>query len=189
MRSIKSLCVSSLLNFVVIASTALTTNAQQTTSTVRPTVPPKPAGTQQAGPSGGKPTEARPPVAQYDIGHIVKRLVALEAQVADLKKRNAELEVKTTQLAAQLTKPLEQLSANLLNQKLAQDKVNQRLNWLDNAVRNHTHNLPNLSFTALSAIPGMQAIANSAGVGGVIQNWHAIKVYQQVGPISTAIIP
>jgi hypothetical protein len=187
MMLIKNLGLSCVLSFVVMGSAA-TAIAQQNASIFRPAPPPKPASTQQGGPSG-KLSETKPPAAHYDIGAIVKRLMALEGQVADLKKRNAELEMKTAQLAAQLSKPLEQLSANVLSQKLAQEKVNQRLNWLDNALRNHTHNLPDLSFTALSAIPGMQPIAKSAGVGAVIQDWHAVKIYQQIGPISPAIIP
>lgn len=180
---IKNLGLSCVLSFVIVglASTAI---AQQKASISRPAPPPKPASGQQ-GPPTGKLSETKPPAAHYDIGHIVKSLAALEGQVADLKKRNAELEVKT----AQLNKQLEQLNANLLSQKLAQEKANQRLNWVDNALRNHTHNLPNLSFTALSAIPGMQPIAKSAGVGAVIQDWHAIKIYQQIGPVSPAIIP
>jgi peptidoglycan hydrolase CwlO-like protein len=182
--SIKKLRFFCVLVFVVMGSAA-TGVAQQNTSISRPAPPPKPASGQQGGPSTGKLSETKPPAAQYDIGHIVKSLAALEGQVADLKKKNAELEGKT----AQLNKQLEQLSANLLSQKLAQEKANTRLNRLDNALHNHTHSLPNLSFTALSAIPGMQSIANSAGVGSVVQSWNTIKVYQQVGPISAAIIP
>ena len=150
----------------------------------------KPAS-RQTGPATGRPTETMP-AAHYDIGAIIKRLSGLEAQVADLEKRNDALETQVKKMQVQI---------GSLNTKLASsgkevgqnvDPIKAELQRLDNALRNHTHSL-NIGVMALSAIPGMQDMANKAGVGNVIQQWQTMKMLWTTGggpgQTGTATIP
>src|SRR6266545_7720986 len=75
MISVKELCRRVALGLFLVTLAATVTAAQSKPSTQ----------------IGGKPTEAKPPVAQYDIGQIVKRLAALEGQVSQVKQENAGL--------------------------------------------------------------------------------------------------
>ena len=118
-----------------------------------------------------KPAESKPPVAQYDIGHIVKRLAALEAQVAELKKRNDALAAELTQMRLRDSAP----------KGVGGPSVQDRLNKLEQAMGSHTHYLSGTGVIALSALPGMQDIANKAGVGPAIQQWKDIKVHVTLG--------
>ena len=118
--------------------------------------------------------ETKLPVAQYDIGHIVKRLAGVESQVAELKKQNAALahQIAEMKLKASLPKGLTSLPGT---------SVPERLKKLEDTVRNHTHYMPNIGIVALNALPGMQDIAGKAGVGHVIEQWKGIKVHVSFG--------
>ena len=118
-----------------------------------------------------KVSETKQPLAQYDIGHIVKRLAAVEAQVGDLKKQNAVLanQIAEMKLKASLPKGLPGTS------------VTERLKKLEDTLRNHTHYMPNIGVMALNALPGMQDIAGKAGVGHVIEQWKGIKMHVSFG--------
>lgn len=143
----------------------------------------------QAGPTGGRPTESKMPAAQYDIGAIVKTLRALETKVADLKKRNDALEALVKQMQSQVGSMNNKLSTSV-NQ--AVDPIKADLQRLDNALHNHTHPI-NVGVMALSAIPGMQDLANKAGVSSVIQQWQTMKMLWTPGggpgQTGTAVIP
>src|SRR5215208_4828537 len=76
-----------------VASLGATASAQGTNSTVYP----KPAAQAQKVPDR-KPQEAKPLAAEYDMFHIVKKLTALEAQVAELTKKSAALESQIAQM-------------------------------------------------------------------------------------------
>jgi hypothetical protein len=121
-----------------------------------------------------KVSETKPPVAQYDIGHIVKRLAGVEAQVAELKKQNAALanEIAAMKLKAAAPKGVPSLPGT---------SVPERLKKLEDTLRSHTHYMPNIGVTALSALPGMQDIAGKAGVGHVIEQWKGIKMHVSFG--------
>jgi len=121
-----------------------------------------------------KVSETKAPLAQYDIGHIVKRLVAVEAQVGELKKQNAALanEIAAMKMKAALPKELPSLPGT---------SVPDRLKKLEDTLRNHTHYMPNIGIMALNALPGMQDIAGKAGVGHVIEQWKGIKMHVSFG--------
>jgi hypothetical protein len=157
----------------LVATGAAGALGQQTTSVVRHAPPPKPAAQAQQA-TDRKPGEAKPLVARYDIGHIVKRLAALEAQVAELKKKNAALE---SQIAAMKLK--DSLPAGGMH--VPGTSVQDRLKSLEIALRNHTHYMPNIGVMALNALPGMQDIANKSGVGHVIEQWKGIKMHVSFG--------
>lgn len=137
----------------------------------------------QAGPQGATPTQTKP-TAQYDIGAIVKKLSALEAQVTELKKRNEALEATVKKMDVQI--------GSLKLQQTNVSGLTAELQKLNNALRNHTHSI-NVGVMALSAIPGMQDLANKAGVGYVIQQWQTMKMLWTPGggpgETGTAIIP
>lgn len=161
MKTVRCLRHAGALALAIFAACAAA--AAQTTSVVRTTPTPRPAAQAR---QERTPTEARPPAAQYDIGLIVKRLAALEAQVSDLKAKNAALEAALTKQAMQ--------KESILNAPI-NPKVAAELQRLDGALRNHTHPLP-ANLMALSAIPGMQEIANKTGMAAVIQQWQSIKL-------------
>jgi hypothetical protein len=123
-----------------------------------------------------KPAESRPPVAQYDIGLISRRLVALEAQVAELTKRNEAQAAEIAKL--KIPHGLTTVKGNTLS---AGPSVQDRLNRLEQAMGSHTHYLSGIGVIALNALPGMQDIANKAGVGHVIQQWKDLKVHVTFG--------
>jgi hypothetical protein len=128
------------------------------------------AHAQQAGRvTGPRPAETKPPVAQYDIGLISRKLAALEAQVAELKKRNAALESQVTAMKIKDSIP-----------KLP-DGTQDRLKRLEQALAGHMHHMPAIGSMALSALPGLQEIANKAGVGHVIEQWKGIKLHATFG--------
>ena len=128
------------------------------------------AHAQQAGRAADrKPAETKQPVAQYDIGLISRKLAALEAQVAELKKRNAALESQVTAMKIQNSIPK------------SADGTQERLKRLEQAMAGHTHQMPVIGSMALNALPGMQDIANKAGVGHVIEQWKGIKVHATFG--------
>ena len=121
-----------------------------------------------------KVSETKMPLAQYDIGHIVKRLAGVEAQVAELKKQNAALasEIAAMKMKAALPKGLSSMPGT---------SVPERLKKLEDTLRSHTHYMPNIGIMALNALPGMQDIAGKAGVGHVIEQWKGIKVHVSFG--------
>ena len=122
-----------------------------------------------------KPTEAKPPVAQYDMFQIVKKLTALEAQVAELKKKSANLE---SQIAAMKLKDSIPVAGGA---KPLSPSVEERLKTVENSLRNHTHSMPNIGIMALNALPGMQEIASKSGMGHVIEQWKSIKMHVSLG--------
>jgi len=121
-----------------------------------------------------KVSETKQPVAQYDIGHIVKRLAAVEAQAAELKKQNAALanQIAEMKLKASLPKGLSSLPGT---------SVPERLKKLEDTLRSHTHYMPTIGIMALNALPGMQDIAGKSGVGHVIEQWKGIKMHVSFG--------
>ena len=128
------------------------------------------ARAQQAGrATDRKPAETKQPVAEYDIGLIARKLAALEAQVAELKKRNAALESQVVAMKMKDSIP-----------KMP-DGTQDRLKRLEQAMASHTHYMPAIGVMALNALPGMQDIANKAGVGHVIEQWKGIKVHATLG--------
>lgn len=163
MKTVRCLRHAGALALAIFATCAAAAAQTQTTSVVRTTPTPRPAPQVR---QERTPTEARPPAAQYDIGLIVKRLAALEAQVSDLKAKNAALEAALTKQSMQK----ESVANAPIN-----PKVTAELQRLDGALRNHTHPLP-ANLIALSAIPGMQDIANKTGMAAVIQQWQSIKL-------------
>jgi hypothetical protein len=175
MMLIKNLGLSCALSFVIVGA-ATTAIAQQNPSVFRPAPPPKPASGQQ-GPPTGKLSETKPPAAHYDIGDIVKRLAALEGQVGQLKKENAALETQLKKMQVTIG------SINVANAASAAsaNKVTAELQRFDNALRSHTHAMPSIGIMALSAIPGMQDMANKAGIGAVIQQWQGMKMLWTIG--------
>jgi hypothetical protein len=74
-------------------------------------------------------SETKQPVAQYDISHVVKRLAAVEAQAAELKKQNAALanEIAAMKLKAAAPKGVPSLPGT---------SVPERLKKLEDALRN-----------------------------------------------------
>jgi hypothetical protein len=124
-----------------------------------------------AAPAASKQSELKknpPPAAEYNLGAMARSIAALEAQVEALKKQN--------QLFAAQNKALEgKVAALQAWTNYAQQTAN-TLKQLDAEFRNHTHRMPNIGIMALSAIPGMQQIANSAGIGGVKAQWDTMKM-------------
>ena len=150
---------------------------------------PKRLGGQQAAPPRPKEVESKPLAAHYDMVGLFKRLDALEAQVTELKKHNAALEAKVAFMNKQLLQASSQAAGAVATLQL----LKQRFESLDAALRNHTHSMSSIGVMALSAIPGMQDLANKAGVGHVIQQWQGMKMLWtpggSAGQTGTAILP
>jgi hypothetical protein len=139
------------------------------------------AQTKPASQSGTTPSAAKAPTAQYDLGLMVKHLSQLDAQVAELKKRNEALEAVVKKMQVQIgSLDLQKTTSGNLKTG-GVDKVTAELQRLDNALRNHTHSMPSVGIMALSAIPGMQELANKAGIGHVIQQWQSMKMLWTTG--------
>ncbi len=156
MIPVRNSCLLTALVFVLMTGASATALAQVQRATDR------------------KVSETKQPVAQYDIGHIVKRLAAVEAQAAELKKQNAALanEIAVLKLKAAAPKGVPSLPGT---------SVPERLKKLEDALRTHTHHMPNIGIMALNALPGMQDIAGKAGVGHVIEQWKGIKMHVSFG--------
>lgn len=135
---------------------------------------------QQGRASDRRPAESRPPAAQYDVGLIARRLAALEAQVTELKKRNDALASEIGQM-----KLRDALGSKNVNNGIPGaspgPSVQERLRKLEQAMVGHTHHMPVIGVIALNALPGMQDIANKAGVGHILQQWKEIKVHATFG--------
>lgn len=142
-------------------------------------------------------TPTSPGQAEYNVGLIVKKLAALEEQVAVLQKQNAVLasEIAVLQkqnqtLTAQNKNLADQLKGVWAEQKAEitltnskYQKLDLRLNELDSSHHalkssfvSHKHHMPAFGQQALSSIPGMQDIANKAGVGYVKSQWENIRI-------------
>ena len=175
MTLLRNLTLRGVLAAFLVAPGATAALARQTTPLGRPAAqPPRQSGAQAVRAEDRKPAAQAPPTAQYDIGHIVKRLAALEAQVADLKKRNDALEAQVRKMEGQMVAMKLQNSLDGVKTS-GGDKISAELKRLDAALRSHTHSL-NSNIMALSAVPGMQDLANKAGIGHVIQQWQNVKM-------------
>lgn len=150
-----------------------------TAQTVRITGTPKATGTSQGQQSEPRPTQVGktpgggPPTPQYDIGQMWKKMNALAEEVEALKKQNQSLAAKLQQLQQS-------------QQSLAQSAT--AIKQLDAEYRSHTHFLPNIGQTALSALPGMQEIANKSGVGHYKGQWDTIRVLWVTGNQGVAAV-
>jgi septal ring factor EnvC (AmiA/AmiB activator) len=129
--------------------------------------------TQQNAPPKGQGTNNRsgivrstPPTMEYDLGHMSKRIAALAEQIEALKKENQALSNKLAQL--QQRQPATAQNAAALKQ-------------LDAAFRSHTHYMPEIGQMALSAVPGMQDMANKLGLGALKAQWDTFKVLWKTG--------
>lgn len=123
-----------------------------------------PKGPATTNPNGIK--QAAPPTAEIDLARMSARLSALSEQVEELKKQNQALAAKVQQLTQAAQANAQTASA---------------LKQLDAAFRSHTHYMPDIGQMALSAVPGMQDIANKAGLGAVKAQWDTIKVLWKTG--------
>ena len=123
-----------------------------------------PKGPATTGPNG--PRQATQPTAEIDLVRMSMRLNALAEQVEELRKQNQALASKVQQLTQAAQANAQTASA---------------LKQLDAAFRSHTHYMPEVGQMALSAVPGMQDIANKAGLGAVKAQWDTIKLLWKTG--------
>jgi chromosome segregation ATPase len=166
-----------------ISITKKTASGQQT---------PQPTTSKQAG-----ITQTSPGQAEYNVGLLVKRIVSLEAQLAVLQKQNAGLaseisilQKRSDTLTAQNKNLADQLKgvhaeqvAEISNTNSKLKNFDSRLNQLDSShhalnssYQSHTHYMPAFGQQVLSSIPGMQEIANKAGVGYVKSQWENYRI-------------
>ena len=138
-------------------------------------------------------TQISPAPAEYNLGLMVKKVAALETQVASLQKQNESLggqlsaQQKLTDSLTSQNKTLLTLlkahGASLTGAQQTLQALETKFNQLDSSLSNlnssyqsHTHYIPMFGEQALSSIAGMQEIANKAGVGYVKPQWEKIRI-------------
>ena len=151
---------------------------------------------QKTQPSASKQTDIAPaPAGQadYNLGLIVKKIAALETQVAalqhqnqtlagqlsSLQKQNEALSSQSKNLAAQLKSQASGMIGTGQKLQGLESRINQvdsSLSVLNSSYQSHKHYMPPIGEQALSAIAGMQEIANKSGVGYVKPQWENIRV-------------
>ena len=138
-------------------------------------------------------TQISPGPAEYNLGLIVKKVAALETQVALLQKQNESLggqlssQQKLTDSLTSENKILLTLikahgatltGANQTIQGLETkfNKLDSSLSTLNSSYQSHKHYIPMFGEQVLSSIAGMQEIANKAGVGYVKPQWEKMRI-------------
>jgi hypothetical protein len=182
MYSLRSNLITSAVILLAIAAPAIS----QTSSPRKTVVQTNQQTTQPTASKQTSVTQSPAGQADYNLGLIVKKIAALEAQVALLKKQNETLTAQVSsqqKLNDQLTSDNKGLIAVVTAHGVSLTSANKKIEGLDakftqlnSSYQGHTHHMPPIGQQVLSSIPGMQEIANKSGVGYVKAQWDGIRI-------------